>query len=365
MDSTRGNHNNGKNNVVGSHAAKATALRLRSNGDSRQAHSVLTKTNFLIQTAEVRAEPITSLRELEQCAASMFVAIFESMFRVRLRGIVREPERLQDYAQNAQLVIDAISSAFHVDIRHINGNLICAGHRASISTLVDVFIEILTEKVSSRRGRSRSRSEERQQFREGHSPASGGTEGLLDVSGARRRRPTSAPPPTERNTGRRTTSGDGDGDGNGGNGGNGGSPTTQGGSAGSTRTGQSSHENSTEENARQARAAPVKKRSAVGARRTRKKKNRSTKSQGVVNVRRLFFCLFVCLFVVASVFIVHVILTFDFHNCVRVSCVSHVCLVCVILAEEKIAPSCCKMGLQFVIFFPFSFFRVCFSRLFA
>ena len=29
------------------------------------------------------------------------------MFRVRLRGIVREPQRLQDYAQNAQLVIDA------------------------------------------------------------------------------------------------------------------------------------------------------------------------------------------------------------------------------------------------------------------
>ena len=186
---------------VGSQAAKAQALKLRGSDNSRLAHSVLTKTNFLIQTAEVRAEPITSLRELEQCAASMFVAIFESMFRVRLRGIVREPQRLQDYAQNAQLVIDAISSAFHVDIRHINGNLICDGHRASISTLVDVFIEILTEKVSSRRGRSRSRSEERQHIRESGSSASGRsrTEGLLDVAATRRRRPTSAPP-TERRT---------------------------------------------------------------------------------------------------------------------------------------------------------------------
>ena len=193
-------------------AAKAKALRLRGNRDSRDStpsHSVLTKTNFLIQTAEVLAEPITSLRELEQCAASMFVAIFESMFRVRLRGIVREPQRLQDYAQNAQLVIDAISSAFHVDIRHINGNLICDGHRASISTLVDVFIEILTEKVSSRRGRSRSRSEERQQFRESRSPGSrtnrtagSSLEGEESFSREtqRRRRPTSAPPTERRQT---------------------------------------------------------------------------------------------------------------------------------------------------------------------
>lgn len=44
--------------------------------------------------------------ELVKVASSMFVAVFESLFHVRLEGIIRNPQSRDEYAHNAQRVID-------------------------------------------------------------------------------------------------------------------------------------------------------------------------------------------------------------------------------------------------------------------
>ena len=64
-----------------------------------QEHSidVLERTNKLISAVGLQAKPIAEVAELKQCATSMFVAIFEAMFRVRVRGIVRVPKYTKDY----------------------------------------------------------------------------------------------------------------------------------------------------------------------------------------------------------------------------------------------------------------------------
>jgi hypothetical protein len=119
---------------------------------------VLERTNKLILTVGLSAKPIEEISELRQCAASMFVAIFESMFRVRVRDIVRVPTYPEDYKRNAQLIIKAITSAFLVDIPHITGASICEGDVRAISDLVDVISNIILGKITKRRSRSRSSS---------------------------------------------------------------------------------------------------------------------------------------------------------------------------------------------------------------
>ena len=55
----------------------------------------------------------------------MFVAIFEAMFQVRLKGIIRKPSHVKDYEHNAQGVIDALgNSILNMDLSHISGSSI-------------------------------------------------------------------------------------------------------------------------------------------------------------------------------------------------------------------------------------------------
>ena len=125
-----------------------------------QEHSidVLERTNKLISAVGLQAKPIAEVAELKQCATSMFVAIFEAMFRVRVRGIVRVPKYTKDYKENAQLIINALTTAFRVDIAHLNGSLICEGDITAISELVNVFSDIIWGRIQKRRSRSRSAS---------------------------------------------------------------------------------------------------------------------------------------------------------------------------------------------------------------
>jgi hypothetical protein len=73
----------------------------------------------------------------------MFVAIFEAMFQVRLKGIVRKPSHLKDYERNAQGVIDALgTSILNMDLSHISGVSIVKGDASAIMNLVDIFVGI-------------------------------------------------------------------------------------------------------------------------------------------------------------------------------------------------------------------------------
>ena len=67
---------------------------------------VLSNTNNLLSIVGISTKKVTSMGELTRVASSMFVAVFESLFHVRLEGIIRNPQNGEEYAHNAQQVID-------------------------------------------------------------------------------------------------------------------------------------------------------------------------------------------------------------------------------------------------------------------
>jgi hypothetical protein len=73
----------------------------------------------------------------------MFVAVFESLFRVRLDGIIRSPITRADYINNAQRVIDGISQQIQMDLQHITGDSIVEGDLRALSNLVRILFRIL------------------------------------------------------------------------------------------------------------------------------------------------------------------------------------------------------------------------------
>jgi len=65
-------------------------------------------TNNLLAAVGIRTKKVASIDELTRVASSMFVAIFEALFRIRLDGIVRSPHTKEHYEFNVQRVIDAL-----------------------------------------------------------------------------------------------------------------------------------------------------------------------------------------------------------------------------------------------------------------
>ena len=94
----------------------------------------------------------------------MFVAIFEAMFQVRLKGIIRKPSHVKDYEHNAQGVIDALgTSILNMDLSHISGSSIVKGDAHAIMNLVDIFVGIsevskggLASQLNGRKNREKS-----------------------------------------------------------------------------------------------------------------------------------------------------------------------------------------------------------------
>ena len=69
----------------------------------------------------------------------MFVALFESLFKLRLGGIVRNPYSKMDYIINAQLVVDGLSHQIQMDLQHITGESIVAGDLRSLTNLIHIL----------------------------------------------------------------------------------------------------------------------------------------------------------------------------------------------------------------------------------
>ena len=105
--------------------------------------NLLQDTNNLLQAVGISAKRIDSIDELSRVASSMFVAIFESFFRIRLENICRNPQNKEDYIKNAQYVIDGLSEQIQFDLLHISGASIVEGDLHSISNLVNIFSRIL------------------------------------------------------------------------------------------------------------------------------------------------------------------------------------------------------------------------------
>jgi hypothetical protein len=123
--------------------------------------TILAHINHLLEMVNISAHPISSVVDLRKSGSSMFVAIFEALFRVRLDGIERRPTSLTDYVNNAQVVVDALSArVLDMSLSHIEGQAIVSGDLVAIRNLVDILMGICEVKSSQDR-------EEQHQGREG------------------------------------------------------------------------------------------------------------------------------------------------------------------------------------------------------
>ncbi|CAM9184075.1 unnamed protein product [Discosporangium mesarthrocarpum] len=117
---------------------------------------ILASINTLLGRVGISAKPINSFEELRKSASSMFVAIFEAMFQVRQKGVVRKPAHVHNYVHNAQMVIDALAGPIlNMDLSHITGDAIVRGDTVAIRNLVDIFMGI-SEVVLKRQARPNS-----------------------------------------------------------------------------------------------------------------------------------------------------------------------------------------------------------------
>lgn len=112
--------------------------------DEEDTAILLAETNKLLSAVGISAKKILSIEELARVASSMFVAVFESLFRFRVEGINRNPRSREDYAANAQHVINHVSEQIQMDLKHISGHAIVDGEFRALSNLVHIFVRILS-----------------------------------------------------------------------------------------------------------------------------------------------------------------------------------------------------------------------------
>jgi len=132
MLSTNGNRN------------KFTMNNSNSTNDINSIEVLLSKTNRLLTAVCIPAKKITSFEELTRVSSSMFVAIFEALFHVRIDEIDRSPKSKMAYEQNVQLVVNHLSEQIGINLKHITGELIINGDFKTISNLVNILIGIVS-----------------------------------------------------------------------------------------------------------------------------------------------------------------------------------------------------------------------------
>jgi hypothetical protein len=98
------------------------------------------KVNDLLRAVGIATKKITSMKELTRVASSMFVAVFEAMFQVRLEGIIRSPHSKEDYEVNVQRVIDGLGQRIGLDLGYLPGKGIVNGDVRALSNLISIFV---------------------------------------------------------------------------------------------------------------------------------------------------------------------------------------------------------------------------------
>jgi hypothetical protein len=104
--------------------------------------TILDEVNYLLSSVGTISKRIISIEELCRVASSMFVAIIESLFHIRLDGIVRSPISRNDYVMNAQKVIDHLSYRIDMDLQHITGEAVVDGDLRTLSNLIHLLYRI-------------------------------------------------------------------------------------------------------------------------------------------------------------------------------------------------------------------------------
>eukprot|EP00948_MAST-09A_sp_MAST-9A-sp1_P002320 g2320.t1 len=121
--------------------------------DAESKMDIVAAANSLLGNLGVLNTSISSYPELCESASTIFVVVFQSLFGIKLKGIVQVPTRTEHFIHNAQLVIDTLSNhVLGIKLKHINGVDICLGDPAAIKNLIDIFAEIMGIITSRTRG---------------------------------------------------------------------------------------------------------------------------------------------------------------------------------------------------------------------
>lgn len=129
-------------------ASDPTAIAPASDDDDLE-RRVLARTNALLGRLGFGDRAFARGADLVASVSSMSVALFEKLFERRLRGVERVPRTRQEYARNAQLVVDALSGALLDDGDHdsdaapLSGECLCDGDWDAIARLVEQLERVL------------------------------------------------------------------------------------------------------------------------------------------------------------------------------------------------------------------------------
>jgi len=104
--------------------------------------TLLWNVNTLLAAAGISAKKVKTIPELLRVSSSMFVAIFESIFKKRLENVIRGPRVKEDYVHNVQRVIDSLAEVIGMDMTHLTGRSVCKGDIRSLNNLVNLFLRI-------------------------------------------------------------------------------------------------------------------------------------------------------------------------------------------------------------------------------
>jgi len=123
-------------------ASMSPGRRLASAGQSADAslhEDIVRRTNELFVKLNITTRPIQAFEELQKSASSMFVAIFETLFNVRLKNVIRKPRVVTDYITNAELVMTALSESLPLDLSFLSGEAIYRGDPHQIDQMLKIF----------------------------------------------------------------------------------------------------------------------------------------------------------------------------------------------------------------------------------
>ena len=112
--------------------------------ESSDSEILLSSTNKLLKLVRILSKPLMSIEELCRVSSSLFVAVFEALFNMRVEKVNRKPKTKNDYIQNAQLVVDHLSEQIQMNLKHITGKAIVEGDKRALSNLVHIFMRIVS-----------------------------------------------------------------------------------------------------------------------------------------------------------------------------------------------------------------------------
>jgi Domain of unknown function (DUF5745) len=64
------------------------------------------------------------------------------LFQERIDGIIRNPQAIEDYEENAQMIVNRVGARIHMDLQHITGVAITEGDLMAILNLINIFTRI-------------------------------------------------------------------------------------------------------------------------------------------------------------------------------------------------------------------------------